>query len=1250
VANTINVTYKVNEDGSLQKIAQSAGKAAAATDKATKSSDNYSKKQKGVAGATSNSTKAFSKMSSGIQGGLVPAYAEIAARVFALTALFGVLSRNDAVRKLQEGIEFTGRSAGRNLTFISRELQTITGNAISAADAMRATAVGVSAGFSETQLKGLASVAKSASLALGRDLGDSMDRLIRGAAKLEPEILDELGIMVRLDEASTNYARSLNKNVSELTNFEKRMAFTNAILEEGRQKFDGISDAMDTSPYSKLLASLQDLGQKGIGGLNKVLGPVAGFLAENTFALGALVALYAGSIAGTIIGGITAMSEASALGAKRTEAQSTAALKGIKPNKLLGKAFNETAESGDRSAAALTRMQKSLNMTINMTTKDTAKLKAAKKARNQLTSELYKADLAQVKLNFTNALSTLQEVGLMAGIRAHIQALTELKIKTIEATLAQTGFAKVLTVTRGVMVGVAASAKFLGAAFLTVMPYIGMVLAAIAILGPIITKIFGLEDTRLEKQIKKNKERFEEFNNVVEQYNKTIPQSKTATQLWLNTLKPISGLLTETAAAMRDTIAAADTQRLLEHVASVRALAAANKNVKAIDTTMTLSYRGGRSDIAAAKENAKELQKTVSEGNGELSEELKKMVEKDLITSMVSYTNAQGAMRAKLEELGKSGAPVADALAAVDEAGRGAADILKKMIADPNYSLTEAATAMQVLATSTTASVQAFESFNDIVNKAKDLAGDLTSTWGTYGKDIDNLQQGLLSVNKVLQDGKGVTAANEMAGSILKAYGIEPGKDPVAQLTELKAEMSSINSAYKNLNLREAQASLSNTSNLESAKTAASMIQERIDLKTREIQLAVEGGAVENDLFLERLQLMGSLRTEEKKALEARAERAKRLGGEQFGATFKAAEGYLDYSANEGIDAKTSEKMAKLQELGAPMIDQLKSLSPEGEFMGAAIQGALQLSEAFSMAFEDIAAKGNKMQIGLEVAAAGLNVISGMMAAQSKSQVAAVDAQIEAEKKRDGKSKESLAKIAALEKKKEAIKRKAFEQDKKLKMATVLISTASAVMKAVEESPSTFGMPFSAFAIAMGAAQLAAIAGTTYQGGGSASAGAAAPTSINVGNRQNSVDLAKARSPSGEQAYARGSAGTGRGMTDFTPAFTGTKYRASGGNTGFMVGEQGPEMFIPDRPGRITPADDVARMGAPMNVNFTIQAIDAQGIEQVLNSQRGNLIGMIREAANAHGEEFLENVNVQAYQGSAGGGRQYDGTSGLKSK
>ena len=52
-------------------------------------------------------------------------------------------------------------------------------------------------------------VAKGASVALGRDLNDAFDRLVRGAAKLEPEILDELGIMVRLDDAVRDYATEL---------------------------------------------------------------------------------------------------------------------------------------------------------------------------------------------------------------------------------------------------------------------------------------------------------------------------------------------------------------------------------------------------------------------------------------------------------------------------------------------------------------------------------------------------------------------------------------------------------------------------------------------------------------------------------------------------------------------------------------------------------------------------------------------------------------------------------------------------------------------------------------------------------------------------------------------------------------------------------------------------------------------------------------------------------------------------------
>jgi hypothetical protein len=77
-----------------------------------------------------------------------------------------------------------------------------------------------------------------------------------------------------------------------------------------------------------------------------------------------------------------------------------------------------------------------------------------------------------------------------------------------------------------------------------------------------------------------------------------------------------------------------------------------------------------------------------------------------------------------------------------------------------------------------------------------------------------------------------------------------------------------------------------------------------------------------------------------------------------------------------------------------------------------------------------------------------------------------------------------------------------------------------------------------------------------------------------------------------------------------------------------MVGEQGPELFVPERPGTIVPSDDVQTASTPINANINISAIDAAGVEDVLMNQRGNIISMIRDAANAQGNTFLEEINV----------------------
>lgn len=196
-------------------------------------------------------------------------------------------------------------------------------------------------------------------------------------------------------------------------------------------------------------------------------------------------------------------------------------------------------------------------------------------------------------------------------------------------------------------------------------------------------------------------------------------------------------------------------------------------------------------------------------------------------------------------------------------------------------------------------------------------------------------------------------------------------------------------------------------------------------------------------------------------------------------------------------------------------------------------------------------------------------------------------------------------------------------------MAQTVMNTAAGIMTFMSKGD----IPMAVATGIMGAIQLATIAGTSYQGGGN-SAPSGKVEAVSMGKRTNTVDLARGNNAGGELGYMRGESGQGTGATNFKPgsAFTGARYRASGGETaGFMVGEQGPEMFIPDRSGRIAPADETASMGTTSNVNFNISAVDAAGVEDVLVRQKGHIIRMIREAANEHGQPFLEDISDGSY-------------------
>ena len=72
-----------------------------------------------------------------------------------------------------------------------------------------------------------------------------------------------------------------------------------------------------------------------------------------------------------------------------------------------------------------------------------------------------------------------------------------------------------------------------------------------------------------------------------------------------------------------------------------------------------------------------------------------------------------------------------------------------------------------------------------------------------------------------------------------------------------------------------------------------------------------------------------------------------------------------------------------------------------------------------------------------------------------------------------------------------------------------------------------------------------------------------------------------------------------------------------------VVGERGPEMFVPNSTGQITQSARGISGGGSTVVNFNINTVDARGFEELLVRSRGAITQLINNAVNERGRESL---------------------------
>lgn len=536
--NKVEIDVNVDDKGTTKKLGLESKAAAKGMDDLGRGSRTADRNIKGAAQASANGTKNFSKMGQGM-GGLVGVYATLAASAFALSAAFQFLKGASDFRNLLEGQKALGAVTGVAYKTITNSVIAATDGQLKYADAAKAAAIGTASGLSPEQLSRLGAAAKTASVALGRDLGDSFDRLIRGTTKAEPELLDELGIILRLEAATEKYGLQIGKAAGDLNAFERSQAVANEVLEQAERKFGAMEKLMDPNA-----AALNQFGKafddvaKTIQ--NAIAGPMAGiatFLSENILSLISVLGLFAAGILKQVLPSMSAWKDSSkaAMEAAKTSQQAIRAelqqtrleyaklnqaqrqtmlgaqggaqdiLKGFKPSKS-GQGATEFLTGGSDSKKAQTAADKALSHFE-------AQTKANVKKRTGMFKDMTVQQVADLRTGYNLQAGIIKE-----GERKFTFSLKNIGNRIKLTSLTFQSFSK--TVQRGFAFMATAAARF-GAALSKAFFYVGIAVMAFDAFKMVYRHFNPISEAtkELNKQVKEISDR---YSTLTEEVGRTI--------------------------------------------------------------------------------------------------------------------------------------------------------------------------------------------------------------------------------------------------------------------------------------------------------------------------------------------------------------------------------------------------------------------------------------------------------------------------------------------------------------------------------------------------------------------------------------------------------------------------------------------------------------------------------------------------------------------------------------------------------
>ena len=190
--------------------------------------------------------------------------------------------RADSVTKIRTSFDNLTASAGLAGDVLLDKVRAASQGLVTDFDLMASANQALTLGLvqSEEEFAALAESAIALGQAAGRTAKESIDDLVTGLGRQSTEVLDNLGIILKADDAYQTYAASIGKAAKDLTDAEKKTAFMAVGLEragEAAQRVGGINvtAADQLKQFRNSLQNVIDSASDSLGPLATVGGGAA---------------------------------------------------------------------------------------------------------------------------------------------------------------------------------------------------------------------------------------------------------------------------------------------------------------------------------------------------------------------------------------------------------------------------------------------------------------------------------------------------------------------------------------------------------------------------------------------------------------------------------------------------------------------------------------------------------------------------------------------------------------------------------------------------------------------------------------------------------------------------------------------------------------------------------------------------------------------------------------------------------------